>query len=201
VTDTTRGTSLHRSAFWILGASSRDDRQRIVQRADEKSLEQDHDLCQKARSELTNPRTRLAAEIAWLPGVSPKKAEQLAARLISEPMAIESGIPALAHLNLMTAAFETLDQAAQAKDVAVFIQEIASEIDELVVADIRRDINEDRAVSRFPEIASDDHIETELSNRKRHIRAAMKATMNRFPTETIISAITQTRRRTRTYGR
>ena len=103
--DTTRGTSLHRSAFWILGASSRDDRQRIVQHADEKSLELDHDLCQKARSELTNPRTRLAAEIAWLPGISPKKAQQLAARILSEPMAIESGIPALAHLNLMTAAF------------------------------------------------------------------------------------------------
>jgi hypothetical protein len=191
VTDTTRGTSLHRSAFWILGASSRDDRQRIVQHADEKSLELDHDLCQKARSELTNPRTRLAAEIAWLPGISPKKAEQLAARILSEPMAIESGIPALAHLNLMTAAFETLDQRTQAKDVAVFIQEIASEIDELVVADIRRDINEDRAVSRFPEIASDEQIEAELSNRKRHIRDAMKDTMNRLPTETIISAITQ----------
>lgn len=191
MTDTTRGTSLHRSAFWVLGVSSRDDRQRIVQRADEKSLEQDHDLCQKARSELTNPRTRLAAELAWLPGVSPKKAEQLAARLISEPTAIESGIPALAHLNLMTAAFETLDQRAQPNDVAVFIQEIASEIDGLVVADIRRDINEDRAVSRFPEIGSDDHIDAELSNRKRYIRDAMKATMNRLPTETIILAITQ----------
>lgn len=131
--NTARDTSLHKSPFWLLGASSRDDRQRIVQRADDKSLELDHDLCQKARAELTNPRTRLTAEIAWLPGVSPRKAEQLAARILTEPMAIDSGIPALAHLNLMTAAFETLDDRAQPKDIAVFIQEIASLIDELVV--------------------------------------------------------------------
>jgi hypothetical protein len=191
VANTVRDTSLHRSPFWLLGASSRDDRQRIVQRADDKSLELDHDLCQKARAELTNPRTRLAAEIAWLPGLSPKKAEQLAARILTEPMAIDSGMPALAHLNLMTAAFETLDEPVQAKDVAVFIQEIASLIDELVVANVRRDINEDRAVSGFPEISGDDQVEAELSKRKRHIRDAIKDTLNRFPTETIVAAITE----------
>jgi hypothetical protein len=183
--------SLHKNPFWVLGASSRDDRLRIVQRADDRSLELDHDLCQKARSELTNPRTRLAAEIAWLPGISPRKAEQLAARILSEPMAIESGIPALAHLNLMLAAFETLDRQTQAGDVAIFIQQIATEIDDLVAAHVRRDINEDRAVSGFPEIASDDLIEAELSNRQHHIRDAVKSAMNRFSTDTIISAITQ----------
>src|SRR5262245_20339870 len=62
-------TSLHKSPFWILGASLRDDRQRIVERADERALELDPDVCQKARSELTNPRTRLTAEIGWLPGI------------------------------------------------------------------------------------------------------------------------------------
>lgn len=191
MTNTASSTSLHRSAFWILGASARDDRQRIVQRADDKSLELDHDLCQKARSELTNPRTRLAAEISWLPGISPRKAEQLAARILTEPMAIEPGIPALAHLNLMVAAFETLDDRAQANEVALLIQELASEADGLVIADVRRDINEDRAVSGFPEVASDSQIEAELSNRKRHIRDAIKETLNKLPTETLVSVITQ----------
>ena len=44
--------------------------------------------------DLTNPRTRLeGAEIAWLPGVSPRKAVQLVENLLNEPMAIreESG--------------------------------------------------------------------------------------------------------------
>lgn len=183
-------TSLHKSPFWVLGASSRDDRQRIVQQADERSLQLDHDLCQKARSELTNPRTRLAAEIAWLPGVSPRKAEQLAARILTEQLTVETGIPALAHLNLMVASFETLDLQAQPDAVAVFIRELASKTDELIIADVRRDINEDRAVSGFPQISGDDQIENELVNRKRQIRGAVKNKLNRLPTETLISAIT-----------
>ncbi|WP_293194226.1 hypothetical protein [Ottowia sp.] len=48
-------TALHQSAFAVLGATARDDRRRIVELAEEKSLELDHDICQKARSDLTNP--------------------------------------------------------------------------------------------------------------------------------------------------
>jgi hypothetical protein len=44
-----------------LGVTTRDDRRRIVELAEEKSLELDHEVCQKARSDLTNPRTRLSA--------------------------------------------------------------------------------------------------------------------------------------------
>ncbi|HDS1391584.1 TPA: hypothetical protein QEK39_001299 [Stenotrophomonas maltophilia] len=57
-------TALHQSAFAVLGVTIRDNRRRIVELAEEKSLELDHDVCQKARSDLTNPRTRLNAEIA-----------------------------------------------------------------------------------------------------------------------------------------
>lgn len=66
-------TALNKSPFAVLGVTTRDDRRRIVELAEEKSLELDHELCQKARSDLTNPRTRLSAEIAWLPGVSREK--------------------------------------------------------------------------------------------------------------------------------
>jgi hypothetical protein len=104
-------TALHQSAFSVLGVTTRDNRKRIVELAEEKSLELDHDVCQKARSDLTNPRTRLSAEIAWLPGVSPRKASQLVENLANDPMAIrkESGLPTLAHLNLLAAAFEAVD--------------------------------------------------------------------------------------------
>src|SRR3546814_8488823 len=74
---TLKSTALHQMPFAILGVTTRDDRRRIVELAEEKSLELDHDVCQKARSDLTNPRNRLSTEIAWLPGVSPRKASQL----------------------------------------------------------------------------------------------------------------------------
>ena len=87
--------------------TTRDDRRRIVEVAEEKSLELDHEVCQKARSDLANPRSRLSVEMAWLPGVSPRKASLLVDGLLHNPMAIreESGLPTLAHLNLLAAAF------------------------------------------------------------------------------------------------
>ena len=58
--------------FYILNASPRDKRGRIMELSEERSLLTDSDDCAQASSNLINPRKRLSAEIAWLPGVSPK---------------------------------------------------------------------------------------------------------------------------------
>lgn len=187
-------TALHQSAFAVLGATARDDRRRIVELAEEKSLELDHDICQKARSDLTNPRTRLSAEIAWLPGVSPRKATQLVESLLNNPMAVreESGLPTLAHLNLLAAAFEAVDGDHDADDFAGFIQEIAYLAEDLNPEEVLRDINEDRAVSHFPEVRALDQIETELAERKRYYRGAIKDALDRLPPMTLIQVMTET---------
>lgn len=187
-------TVLHHSAFAVLGVTIRDNRRRIVELAEEKSLELDHDVCQKARSDLTNPRTRLSAEIAWLPGVSPRKATQLVERLLSDPMAIreESNLPTLAHLNLLAAAFEAVDGKHDADDLAGFIMETAYLAEELYPEDVLRDINEDRAVSGFPEVRALDQIEAELTERKRYYRTAIKDALDRLPPMTLIQVMTET---------
>ena len=185
-------TALHQSAFAVLGVTTRDDRRRIVELAEEKSLELDHDVCQKARSDLTNPRTRLGVEIAWLPGVSPRKAGQLVENLLNEPMAIreESGLPTLAHLNLLAAAFETVDGKHDADDLAEFIVETAYLAEELTPDEVLRDINEDRVASRFPEVNSLNQIEAELTERKRYYRTAIKDALDRLPPMTLIKVMT-----------
>lgn len=185
---------LHQTPFAILGVTTRDDRRRIVELAEEKSLELDHDVCQKARSDLTNPRTRLSAEIAWLPGVSPRKASQLVGGLLHDPMAVreESGLPTLAHLNLLAAAFEGVDGEHDAEDLASFIQEVAYLVDEIDPEDILRDINEDRAVSGFPEVRALDQIEAELAERKRYYRSAIKDALDRLPPTTLVQVMTDT---------
>ena len=187
-------TALHQSAFAVLGVTTRDDRRRIVELAEEKSLELDHDVCQKARSDLTNPRTRLGVEIAWLPGVSPRKAGQLVENLLNEPMAIreESGLPTLAHLNLLAAAFETVDGKHDADDLAEFIVETAYLAEELTPDEVLRDINEDRVASRFPEVNSLNQIEAELTERKRYCRTAIKDARDRLPPMTLIQVMTET---------
>ena len=187
-------TALHQSAFAVLGVTTRDNRKRIVELADEKSLELDHDVCQKARSDLTNPRTRLSVEIGWLPGVSPRKATQLVESLVNDPMAIrqESGLPTLAHLNLLAAAFEAVDGKHDADDLAEFIMETAYLAEELTPEEVLRDINEDRAVSGFPEVRALDQIESELTERKRYYRGAIKDALDRLPPMTLIQVMTET---------
>lgn len=169
-----------------------DDRRHIVELAEEKLLELDPDACQKARSDLTSPRTRLNAEMAWLPGVSPEKASQLMAALNSDPISIreKSGLPTLAHLNLMAAAFEAVDENNSADDVAQFIQEIAYLFDDLSTDEILCDINEDRSVSGFPEIRGIDQIEIGLAERKRYYRNAIRDALNRLPSALLVNVMT-----------
>ena len=187
-------TALHQSAFAVLGVTIRDNRKRIVELAEEKSLALDHDVCQKARSDLTNPRTRLSVEIAWLPGVSPRKATQLVEGLLTDPMAIreESGLPTLAHLNLLAAAFEAVDGKHDMDDLAGFIMETAYLVEELIPEEVLRDINEDRAVSGFPEVRALDQIEAELTERKRYYRGAIKDALDRLPPMTLVQVMTET---------
>ena len=187
-------TALHQSPFAALGATTRDDRRRVVELAEEKSLELEHEVCQKARSDLTNPRSRLSVEMAWLPGVSPRKASLLVDGLLHNPMGIweESGLPTLAHLNLLAAAFESVKGEHDADDLAAFIMKTAYLAEQLSPEDVLRDINEDRAVSGFPEVRALDQIEAELTERKRYYRIAIKDALDRLPPMTLVQVMTET---------
>lgn len=185
-------TALHRSPFHLLSVSIRDDRRRIVAQAELKSLELDHDECQKSRSDLTNPRSRLSAEMAWLPGVSPRRAAQLLEGLLRDAMAVrvETRIPTLAHCNLLAAAFEAVSASDTADDIAAFIQELARLVDELDPDEILREINEDRSVSGFPEVKGIDLIEAELVDRRRRFKNVIKSALDRLPPNTLLNAVT-----------
>jgi hypothetical protein len=118
----------------------------------------------------------------------------LVENLVNDPMAIrqESGLPTLAHLNLLAAAFEAVDGKHDADDLAEFIMEAAYLAEDLTPEDVLRDINEDRAVSGFPEVRALDQIEAELAERKRYYRGAIKEAINRLPPMTLIQVMTET---------
>lgn len=190
---TTLSTSiLHQSPFAQLDVSTRDNRVRIIEQAEAKSLELDSDVCQKARADLTNPRIRLAAEVAWLPGISPKKTASLLDTLLKRPMALrtETGIPRLAHANLIAAALDTIETGDLALDVSVFIAELAYFSDQIDPGQVAKEVNEDRVVSGFPEIKSLDQTESELIERKRYYVNAIKAALNRLSPQTLVESLT-----------
>lgn len=186
-------SAIHSNPFAVLGVTPRDDRRAIVERAEEVALSGDHALCQQARSDLINPRTRLCTELAWILGVSPRRATALMQSLSDDPMSIrdEDGIPALAHCNLLAAAFESVGSEDDAADVALFAEQLARLVEELDAEVILRVINEERSISGFPEVRGADQVSEELSARKRAYRNVIKDALNRLPPSELIGAMTR----------
>ncbi len=68
---------LFENPFHILGATPLDNVRRIVELTAERSLLSDVDECMTAKSKLINPRKRVAAEVAWLPGMKSDNADEM----------------------------------------------------------------------------------------------------------------------------
>ena len=68
---------LLQNPFYILTATQQDNLHRIMELAAEQRLLLDTDECVAAQATLTNPRKRISAEIAWLPGVAPERASDI----------------------------------------------------------------------------------------------------------------------------
>lgn len=185
-------TALHRNPFHILRVGVRDDKRKIVAQAEEQALHGDSDAYQKARSDLTNPRTRLAAEMAWLPGLSPRRASNLIDSLNTQPLDIrrDRNLPALAKANLWAAAAEAIGSEQSSDEMADFIQEFAVLVGEIDPEDVLKQINEDRAVSGFPEIRGVEQLELELAERKRYYRGALRDALNRMTPQELVAAMT-----------
>src|SRR4051812_30968366 len=100
--------NLLENPFHILGASPRDDRRRLLELAEERSLSQDPAVCAQARADLANPRNRLAAEVAWLPGLSPVHASEAVVSVQHAAAALRKveSLPALSRANLLAAALQ-----------------------------------------------------------------------------------------------
>ncbi|WP_051974652.1 hypothetical protein [Cupriavidus necator] len=191
-TDLDQRIALLRSPFAVLGATTRDNKARIVELADEASLSLDHDVCQQARAELTNARTRLSAEMGWLPGVSPRKAAELVDAIRANPLSAwtQDGLPALAHCNLLTAAFDAVDAQLEPAKVEALVWDMAYRAEDLDPEEILREINEDRSVSGFPEVRGVDQVEEQLAERKRHYRKVVQDALGQLYTNDLISVMT-----------
>ena len=179
--------------FAVLGATLRDTRQRIIELAEDRSLEVDPAVCEKARGDLTNPRTRLAVELAWFPGLSPGKIVKCLGTLLNDPMSVrnEVSLPPLAHLNLMTYALEAVKDHNREDNIAPFLCEIAELSDDVDAEAVLRDINEDRSVAGFAPLRSAEQVEAALADRKRHYRDVMKDALNRMSSTTLVHVLTE----------
>jgi hypothetical protein len=184
--------SIYNNAFWLLGATTRDARLSIIEKSEERSLHEDPDKCQKAKSDLTNPRARIAAEVSWLPGVSPRMAEKLVSDLASNPLEIASltGLPELARANLMSSALELArSDSLTSKTMAHFMREFGEVADDIDTDAVLRDINEDRSVAGFPEVRDLGVLEDELEQQKKKYKSALKNALNNMPSALLVETM------------
>lgn len=182
---------LLQNPFHILNASPRDNRRRIMELADERSLLLDSSECLEARSELTNPRKRLSAEVAWLPGIGPKRAGEVLSLIQSSPtdlLAVDN-LSSIARANLLAAGLARLPDL-NADDVAEWILEIAWAFEDLDPDELSVIINEERIVSGFPEVSDLSAVEAEIQERRRHYRQVIKSALDNLSPKELVEAVT-----------
>ncbi|WP_323586434.1 hypothetical protein [Aliarcobacter butzleri] len=179
--------------FYILDATTRDNRQKIVEVAEEKSFDIDEDLCQKARSDLTMPRNRVLAELNWLPGVSPKKISLLISQLKTSDKSLYSieGIPDLARINILMELLGNEHIKFNTNELEDVIIKIINNFENLNTNEIIRDINEDRTVSGFPELNDYELVENHLSEKKRSCIKLILKRLNNLETLHLIDIMTR----------
>lgn len=194
--------SLSSNPFRVLQVTTRDNSRKIVDAAEERSLFVEHDTCQRARSDLTNPRTRLAAEMAWLPGVAPREADRLLAMLDQNPRFAreQHGLPDLARVNLMAAAFTLVEYDESDESAAEFIQDFAWAVDDIDANQVLRDINEDRAIADFPEVRSVDAVQDELIDRRKAYCLVIRNYLDRMDPNRLVAIMTDAVSEATDYG-
>jgi hypothetical protein len=173
--------------FYVLGATPRDHKSRLIELSENLVLSRDPDAIAAARNMLINTRHRLAAEVAWFPSVSPTRvAKNIRLQLASESMDL-AGFPHLCIANFVVAGLSELASQG-AKPVQVAINLLAWMVEAFDAAEVMRHINEDRQASGFPAIADLSLVETELTNRKRYYQQTITHVLDtKLPTEQMLS--------------
>jgi len=177
--------------FHILTASPRDNRRRIMELADERSLLLDSSECMEARSDLTNPRKRLSAEVAWLPGVGPKRAGEVLSLLessLNELLAVDN-LSSIARANILAAGLARLSDH-NADDIAEWILEIAWAFENIDPEELSVIINEERVVSGFPDVTDLSAVEAEIQERRRYYRKVIKSALNNLSAKELVEVVT-----------
>ena len=187
--------NLLQNPFHILNATPRDNRRRIVDLADERSLLLSSSECIQARSDLTNPRKRLSAEIAWLPALSPKNAEKILTWL-SEP--VETIFPSstlnvlspIARANTLASGLQKLARH-NSSNVIEWILKLAWAFEGIDPEELCSVINEERIIAGFPEVTDLSAVDAEIKERRRYYKQTIKSALDNMFAKELVKVMTE----------
>ena len=184
---------LLKNPFFELGATMRDDRRRILELAEEKSLLSDESSVRDATATLTNPGRRLAAEVGWLPGLGPKRITEALSVLEQDPTKVrtQGKLPVLARANLLADGLVRAAERLPLDEVGKWIVQLAEAHDDIEVEQTVMLLNEERSVAGFPAISDLQNVEEELQARRRYYRQAIKGALDQLPATSLVEIVTQ----------
>ena len=172
--------------FAILKASTRDRKAHLNELAEEAALHGDHDSAVNARNVLSNPRTRLAAEVAWFPGLSPKRITLTLERIAQGGYPVLDGFSPLSSANFVVETLETYAKGGAA-DLQGGIEELASHVEDIDVDDVLQAINEDRQAAGLPSITDPSLVEAEINERIKHYERTATELLEGLPTMEMVT--------------
>ena len=185
--------SLTSNPFFVLGATPSDDRRRIMALANDRQLDGSEGAIREARSTLLTPRKRLAAEIAWLPGLGREEIRQVLAAKDEHPDAgqrMTESLPDLARTNLMADRLAEADPATVSSvGLAAWIVDLAAAHDRIRADKVTTTVNEARLEAGVP-MASQRDVAEELQGRRNHFRDAMERCLDGLPFERMMEVVT-----------
>ena len=193
---------IQENPFYVLGATARDNRRKIMDLAEEKSLIAEDHAGAQASSLLTNPRKRLAAELGWLPGLGPSRANELISLLNTNPVEIRkhTSLLPLARANILSAALTRVVELLTVEEFAHWVIDISESHSNIEPEATMMVLNEERAVAGFPELTDEHAFETELNGRRQHYKRAIMDGLDRMPTVKLVEAVTLTVDLSTNYG-
>jgi len=177
----------YENPFFVLKVTPRDNRRTIVERSDELSLTMDASICSAALATLTNPRKRLSAEVAWFPGLGPKRVEAALSALSGHlPDQNErAAFSPLGRANMVSAGLSRTSDNDPLK-IAEWGVALASAFEAIDPCDVRAVVNEERVASGFPEISDQAIVEEALDSRRQHYRTIMREALDRLPSDDLV---------------
>lgn len=172
--------------FAILKASTRDRKAHLNELADEAALHGDHDEALNARNVLSNPRTRLAAEVAWFPGLSPKRINLMLDHIAQGGFPTLDGFSALSRANFLVESLHVCSKGGPT-ELQEGIEALASHVEDIDVDEVIQAINEDRQAAGLPAVTDLSLVEAEINERVKHFERIATAFLEDLPSMEMVA--------------
>ncbi len=177
--------------FSILDLSPRDGKDKIIEQAEDKlaSGEYDEIILISAQNALMASKSRLDAEIHWLPDLSPKLAKEILQLLNKQPHELSSKLNSLEGLSQANIASNLCDLKIINHQI---IEALCKSYSSLIPQSVLSTINQNRNISQFPSVDLPLLIQSLQKLREQHIASAINAITSTLTPEEFMTELVNT---------